>query len=50
VPPAPAAVKLEKMRTSTLGQGAPFLRDLLECMRRWPFRHGEAVSIAVRDV
>src|SRR4051812_18822883 len=50
VPPPPAAMELEKIRASALGQGAPFLRDLLECMRRWPFRHGEAVSIAVRDV
>jgi len=43
-------MELEQMRASALGQGAPFLRDLLECMRRRPFRHGEAVSIAVRDV
>ena len=50
VPPPPAAVEFEKIRASALGQVAPFLRDLLECMRRWPFRHGEAVSIAVRDV
>jgi hypothetical protein len=43
-------MELKKIRASALSQGAPFLRDLLECMRRWPFRHGEAVSIAVRDV
>jgi hypothetical protein len=49
-PPPPAAMEFEKIRTSALGQEAPFLRDLLKCMRRWPFRHGEAVSIAVRDV
>ena len=34
VPPPPAAVELEKIRASALGQGAPLLRDLLECMRR----------------
>ena len=44
VPPPPAAMELEKMRAAALGQGAPFLRDLLECMRGLPFRHGEAVS------
>ena len=31
--PAPAVVQLEKMGLPTLGQGAPFVRDLVECMR-----------------
>ena len=41
-PPPPAAVELKKMRAAAICQGAPFLRDLLECMRGLPFRHGEA--------
>src|SRR5262245_60349073 len=28
--PAPAVVKLDEVRTPTLGQGAPFLRDAIE--------------------
>jgi hypothetical protein len=43
VPPAPAATQLEEMRASALGESAPFLRDLVECMGRQPCRHGEAV-------
>jgi hypothetical protein len=37
-------MELEKIHASALGQVAPFLRDLLKCMRWQPFRHGEAVS------
>lgn len=44
VPPPPAAIKLQKIRASALGQGAPFLRDLLERMCGLPFRHGKALS------
>jgi hypothetical protein len=44
VPPPPAAIKLQKIRASALGQGAPFLGDLLERMCGLPFRHGKALS------
>src|SRR5262249_5154905 len=30
--PAPAVIELEKMCAPTVGKGAPFLRDLVECM------------------
>src|SRR6516162_6256196 len=30
--PAPAVIELEKMRAPAVGKGAPFLRDLVECM------------------
>jgi hypothetical protein len=30
--PAPAVIELEKMCAPTVGKGAPFLGDLLECM------------------
>src|SRR5712671_705170 len=42
--PAPAVIELEKMRTTTFGEGAPFLGDRVECMRRPSCRHGGAVS------
>ena len=38
-PPAPAAPQLEEMRAPALGESAPLLRDLLECMGRQPCRH-----------
>ena len=42
--PAPAVIELEKMRTATLGEVAPFLGDRVECMRRHSCRHGGAGS------
>lgn len=30
--PAPAVVELEEVRASALGENAPFLRDLIECV------------------
>src|SRR5262245_31570899 len=43
-PPAPAPTQLEEMRAPALGESAPLLRDLLECMGRQPCRHGESVD------
>src|SRR6476659_8337197 len=42
--PAPTVIELEKMRTAALREGAPFLGDRVECMRRHSCRHGGAGS------
>jgi hypothetical protein len=42
--PAPAVIELEKMRTTTFGEGAPFLGNRVERMRRPSCRHGGAGS------
>jgi hypothetical protein len=42
--PSSAVIELEKMRTATLGESAPFLGDCVECMRRHSCRHGGAGS------
>ena len=42
--PTPAVIELEKMRTTTFGEGAPFLGNRVECMRRPSCRHGGAGS------
>lgn len=43
--PAPAAMEVEEMRASALGEKAPFLRDLVECVGGKPCRHEEAVAV-----
>ena len=42
--PAAAGIELKKMRAAPLGEGAPFLGDRVECMRRHSCRHGGAGS------
>src|SRR5919201_946256 len=42
--PAPAGIKVEKMRAAPLGEGAPLLGNRVECMRRHSCRHGGAGS------
>jgi hypothetical protein len=44
VPPPSAATQLEEMRAPALGKSAPLLRDLIECMGRRRYRHGEALG------
>src|ERR1700746_2719679 len=38
--PPPAVIELAKMCATTLGDEAPFLGDLVECMPGEPCRHG----------
>jgi hypothetical protein len=44
MPPTPGPTQLEEMRAPALGESAPLVRDLLECVGRQPCRHGEAVG------
>src|SRR5215475_9199565 len=48
--PAPSLIKLEKVRTATLGKRAPFLGDRLECMCGQPRRHRRAGSHPRADI
>lgn len=43
--PAPAAMEVEEMRASALGEKAPFLRNLVECVDGKRCRHEETVAV-----